>query len=572
MPRPMILIGIIACLGCGGCASQRLATSLGIKRERPTIENSSLSLASTSVDLQTEGTTGHAAQREAIGDRILLASVQTRIENSAGSPSDRPVATPVTIAPLVRETEPVPLNPASDASSVDISFDMHPQQTAELGGQSASARQTDVLALNLPSALAMVDSQHPAVAMAQWRVREAYARLDQAQALWLPTIQAGLSFNRHDGNLQASDGSILDVNRNSFQAGLGAGAVGAGTTPRPGLIAEFHLADALLQPQIAERNAWSRQHAAQAVTHNQLLAAATAYNDLVGADQGLEIVEASRARMADLFKITQDFAEAGQGLQADADRVQTELLLLDNQLVAARECIALASAALAQTLSMDACIEIIPMDAMLVPIQMTATSQDRCCLIRTGLATRPELKESQALVAAACEAYQREKLAPFVPSLLLGFSTGGFGGGLGDQLDNFDNRYDLDALMTWQVRNLGLGERASRRQSAAQIQQAKFEQLRVLDQVAREVTDAYTRVHYRVEQIAATQRAIAAADHSFARNLDRIRDGQGIPLEALQSSQALDLTQQAYLRAVLDYNQAQYQLQWALGWPLSSLN
>ncbi len=42
---------------------------------------------------------------------------------------------------------------------------------------------------------------------------------------------------------------------------------------------------------------------------------------------------------------------------------------------------------------------------------------------RRGLATRPELKESQALVAAACEAYNREKYAPFVPSVLLGFST-----------------------------------------------------------------------------------------------------------------------------------------------------
>ena len=113
--------------------------------------------------------------------------------------------------------------------------------------------------LNLPSALAMVGGQHPAVGFAQWRVQEAYAQLARAEILWLPSIQAGFSFDRHDGNLQASDGNIVDVNRNSFQYGLGAGAVGAGATQRPGLVAQFHMADAIFEPKIAEKRAWGQR-------------------------------------------------------------------------------------------------------------------------------------------------------------------------------------------------------------------------------------------------------------------------------------------------------------------------
>ncbi len=110
----------------------------------------------------------------------------------------------------------------------------------------------NTIELNLPSALAMVGGQHPVVGFAQWRVREAYAQLERADVLWLPSIQTGFSFYRHDGNLQASDGQIVDANRNSFQYGLGAGAVGAGATPRPGLVAQFHLADAIFQAHPTE--------------------------------------------------------------------------------------------------------------------------------------------------------------------------------------------------------------------------------------------------------------------------------------------------------------------------------
>jgi outer membrane protein TolC len=154
--------------------------------------------------------------------------------------------------------------------------------------------------------------------------------------------------------------------------------------------------------------------------------------------------------------------------------------------------------------------------------------------------------------------------------VLLGFSTGGFGGGLGNDLDNINNRYDFDALMSWEVRNLGFGERAARRESSARIQQAKFQKLRAMDQVAREISEAYSQVQLRDQQMTITQSAISAAENSYKRNLERIRDGQGLPLEVLQSVHALDSARRAYLRAVIAHNESQFRLQWALGWPVTA--
>ena len=424
--------------------------------------------------------------------------------------------------------------------------------------------------LDLGTALSMVGGDHPAVGFAQWRVEEAYAQLEQAKTLWLPSIRAGFSYHKHDGNLQASDGTISDVNRNSLQYGLGAGAVGAGTTPRQGITAEFHTRDAIFQPRIAEKTTWAREHAVNAEFNRQLLEVANAYIELLTAEQDRRIIEDSEKRMQQLSKLTGDFAKTGRGLQADADRMATETALIETRLIEARERADVASARLAQSLSVDANHRIVPHDQTCVPIDLVNLDTDKATLIATGLACRPELEESRALVEVACQEYQRQKFSPFIPSVLLGLSQTGFGGGVGSDVNDVDNRFDFDAMVTWEVRNFGMGERAARNATAARIEQAKFENVRRLDQVAREVSETQTQAIHRKQRIKIAQQAILTAENSYERNLRRIRDAQGLPLEVLQSVQALENARRAYLEAVSDYNQSQFQLQWALGWSVGS--
>jgi outer membrane protein TolC len=435
----------------------------------------------------------------------------------------------------------------------------------------ASQADSDAVPMNLPTALAMIGGQHPVVGFARWRVQEAYAQLDRAKVMWLPSIQTGFNYRRRDGNYQAVGGEIVDVNLNSMNFGLGAGAVAAGSPTRPGIVAQFHLADALFLPEAAKNNAWARGHSASAILNQQLLSGGTAYLDLLEAYQDYEILAEAVQRTADLKTLTQNFAEAGQGLKSDADRTATELALLQTRQMAANERRMVASTRLARTLSIPMSSSIQPQDTTAVPLELTSQGSDEPTLISTGLATRPELKESQALVAAACEAYKREKYAPFVPSVLLGFSTTSFGGGRGSEAERFGGRYDIDAMMVWETRNLGFGEGAARRERSSQVQQATFAKLRIMDQVAQEVAEANIQVKVRRQQVDMAQSAIARARDSYQRNRDRIRDGQGLPIEVLQSIQALEASERSYLRAVADYNRAQLQLQWALGWPIDTL-
>ncbi|HSG71742.1 MAG TPA: hypothetical protein VLA12_15070, partial [Planctomycetaceae bacterium] len=372
----------------------------------------------------------------------LVSDLETSrtLQTVAGEESNAPMLLP----------SPVSQYPAVDRPLVeltDISFE-----------------DTERFPLDLPSALRMVGGQHPVVGFAQWRVQEAYAQLDRAEVLWLPSLQAGFNYRRRDGNYQDVSGNVVDVNLNSFQYGLGAGGVGAGTPSRPGLVAQFHLADAIFQPEIAQKNAWGRGHAADAAENNQLLEAALAYINLLEAEQDRRIVEDTLDLTQDLAKLTSDYAASGQGLQSDADRLVTELKLVGSRMAEANERADVASSRLARALSIDAGQRIVPVDPTVVPIDLVPLGNEKGSLISTGLSNRPELKEAQNLVAAACDEYKRQKYAPLVPSVLLGFTTASFGGGLGGDLDNFGGRYDFDALMMWEVRNLGFGEKAARRE------------------------------------------------------------------------------------------------------------
>ena len=86
-------------------------------------------------------------------------------------------------------------------------------------------------------------------------------------------------------------------------------------------------------------------------------------------------------------------------------------------------------------------------------------------------------------------------------------------------------------------------------------------------QVAREIREAHVQVVARQKQINVAEQGVQAAVHSYQLNIERIKEAKGLPIEALQSIQALDQARREYLRSVIDYNSAQFSLLRALGWP-----
>src|SRR6185295_9837253 len=90
--------------------------------------------------------------------------------------------------------------------------------------------------IDLASALQLAGVQNPQIILARERIVEAAAMRQLAAAQFLPTINAGTNLDHHNGTLQQSNGTILNVNRDSMYLGLGAAAVGAGTVNIPGIV------------------------------------------------------------------------------------------------------------------------------------------------------------------------------------------------------------------------------------------------------------------------------------------------------------------------------------------------
>ncbi len=421
--------------------------------------------------------------------------------------------------------------------------------------------------LDLTTALYLTTGQNTQVALAQARIAESQAQADRAATMWLPSLRAGVNYNKHEGPIQSVAGDVFNTSRGALYTGLGANAVGAGSPGVPGLVANFHLTDAIFQPKAARNAASARGWEARAATNNELHQTAVTYLELLRAEQELAIARDAHERANQLTQLTQTYAKTGQGLQSDFERSQTELSQRVNEVQRAEEQVRVLTARLAERLRLDPFVKLLPQEVVVVPLQMVPPEASVHDLLAQGLGGRPEISESRALVAEALERLKREEYAPLIPSVLLGVSYGGFGGGLGSNISNFGSRLDGDAVAYWELRNLGAGDRAARSEANSRLEQARVKEIMALDRVAREVIEAHTQVESRRKQIATAEQGIQTALDSYDHNLERIKNAQGLPIEVLQSIQALANARRDYLRALIDFNIAQFTLYRSIGWP-----
>jgi outer membrane protein TolC len=461
--------------------------------------------------------------------------------------------------------------PASQITQVSaVAADTNHTEISGTNADPSDLAPSETQSIDLTTALLLTGGRSPDILFASARVAESRARLERADALWLPSLRAGTNYNKHEGRIQDVAGTVFETSRGSVYGGFGASAVGAGSPAVPGVLAQFHVADAVFQPRIARQTMCARSAEARAARNDALLATALAYNQLLRSLAEEQVAHDVLSLAQELERVTDEFARAGQGLLADHDRARAELAMRQNDLLRAQESVRTASAALAQTIRWEYAHQLRPLEEALHPVELGDAATPESALVAVGLSHRPELAQARHLVCEAVERLQRERYAPLIPSVLLGVSYGGLAGGLGGRIENEGDRLDADAMAYWELRQLGLGDRAAQREASAQVSQQRTRQVALMDRVAREISEAHAQVDVRRQQIPVTQQAVVAAMQSYDRNVERIRNGQGLPIEVLQSIQALASARREVVRVIADHNAAQFTLHRALGWPIDA--
>jgi outer membrane protein TolC len=431
----------------------------------------------------------------------------------------------------------------------------------------------DTRPIDLPTALRLAGVSNPEIQIAQQRVAEAMAQRQFAAAQFLPTINLGSNLDHHLGPVQDSNGTILKVNRDALYAGLGAGAVGAGTVTVPGVVWSANVADVWYGNLVSRQVVRQRRFESEAIRNATLLQVASAYLELVRAAGRYTVATQIREDGREVARVTANFAKTGQGRQADADRAATEYEQRETDVIQAKNDVQVASARLCQLLSLDPSIRLQPMERQVVPSGLVPEPTTLPELLAIAITQRPELRQQQAAVRAALLELQHAKVLPFSPQVLIGYSAGTFGGGSNliappqPRFGSFADREDFDVVLYWSLRNLGVGNLALVRFSRSQLRQSQLRELETLDRVRAEVASAQARVLARFAQIETNEKAIKSSMAAFKEDLFRTSHNKGLPIEVLDSLRLVGRSRYGYLDAIIDFNRAQYELYVALGQP-----
>jgi outer membrane protein TolC len=417
--------------------------------------------------------------------------------------------------------------------------------------------ESEVLPIDLPTALRLADERNLDIAIYVERIAEASARLAQARTRAVPTLRAGATHDRHSGNIQETGGQVLDVDRASQFTGIGAGLA-------------VDVADAVFAPLVARQNQVAVAAASTANRHLVLLEVASAYLRLLQSREETNIAQRALDRALDLATLTADYAEAGQGLLADAEMAAVQPLLWEQRRLIAVERTEAAAAELARLLHLDANVELEPLENEIPVLEIFSGNEGVEALVSRALLDRPEAEQYDALVAAAEDDLNAQRYGLFIPSVGLDYRVGQFGGAPGSSIENRDDRDDLTLSLYWQFDNFGFGHRARTNEKRAQLREVSLERDKLRDGIAAEVRAGHSRVRSFAGQLEFAESAVARAEQAYRLNRERIFDQQGLPLEALQAMQMLAAAELADLDARVGHALAEVRLHTVLGSPIDS--
>jgi outer membrane protein TolC len=406
--------------------------------------------------------------------------------------------------------------------------------------------------VDLPTVLRLAGAQNLDIQIARERLTEARANQESTREQFFPWLALGATYRRHDNQIQDIEGKILDVHKQSYSVGAT-------------LTAQVDIGDAIYKTLAAHQLVRAADQAIEAQRRDSLLAAAQGYYDLAKAQ-----TTAGVAREA--IRISQDYQDQLQqavaiGIAFKGDELRVRVQTERNQLALrqALEQERIAAARLAQILHLDATVELVAREADLAPLSLLRTDTPLDVLVGQALTSRPELKQSQAFVAAAHETKEGTIYGPLIPTLGVQVFAGGLGGGVGGATGNFGESEDYAAGLSWRIGPGGLLDFGRIHAAESRLRGAQLFGEKLKDEITRQVVESHTRVRSLADQLTTTKLALGTAEETFRLTRARKEFAVGNVLENIQAEQELTRVRTDYLNVVAEYDKAQYALERAVG-------
>ena len=412
---------------------------------------------------------------------------------------------------------------------------------------------TNALPIDLPTALRLAGARNLDVQIARENLHEAQANRQSAVEHFFPWVAPGIGYHRRDGVAQASpSGQISDANYQSW-------------TPGATAVAQLNLGNSIYTTLAARQLVKASDQALETQRQDATLAAAQGYFDLVKARALVGVVNEAIQISLDYQQQLHAAVVAGIAFKGDELRVQTQterhLIALQQALERQRS----ASVNLAQVLHLDATVELAPLDTGLTSLTLFPTNASMSALVAQALNGRPELKQSEALMAATRAEKNGAVYGPLIPSVGAQVFGGGLGGGPEGSSGTFDGMADYTVGLSWQIGPGGLFDSGRIRASKARLAATQLAQSKLKDTITSQVVDALVAVNSTAAQIQLAEQNLNTASETLRLTRQRKQYGVGIVLEDIEAQQALTQARADYVTALAEYNKSQYALSRDIG-------
>ena len=479
-----------------------------------------------------------------------IMQVALRIQDNLPDATDPELLPKATTEPP--ETDSKPVGPESDISVLV-------PEISEVPAVSSSPSQ-ETLTIDLATVIRLVNDNSPAVGFSRAKVQEAQARAQAADLLWLPNLSAGTTYNRFDGQTQNQRGEVFGVSRSNLFA-------------NGGVALTLDVSEAIYRPLIAQRIASAEEQRADATSLAAELDAIIAYLELSQIHGLIEInaqtLEKGEAMLTAAKNAQRAKLDRSPG---DVNRVQTEVLFRRQERLDLKGKAGVASARLAKLLLLRPTVWLVPQTAELVPITLVNPETPLDELVSMAIQNRPDLAASREILSAAWERVRKAQREPLLPKVQVVNQGGVFGGGKNADIQDFAGRNAATALLYWELKNLGFGNRLEISERQAGVDQAHFVVAETQARMSSEVVEAAQMSAAKLAGLSLSEQTVNEAIELYRINQEgtfNVIDAKNLfdALRPLQALQMLNQAKQNRLSAVLDYTRAQYRLYLALGCP-----
>ena len=417
----------------------------------------------------------------------------------------------------------------------------------------AQPASTNTLPIDLPTTLRLVGARNLDIQIARENLNEARAKHQSAVEQFFPWVAPGIGYHRRDGVAQASpSGIISDANYQSY-------------TPGATAVAQWNLGNAIYSTLAAKQLVKASDQAVDTGRQDAILSAARRYFDLVKARALVCVINEAIQISQDYQQQLHEAVAAGIAFKGDELRVQAQNGHYQISLEQAQEQQRAASVNLAQVLHLDSRVDLVPLDTGLTSLTLSPTNAAMDELVVQAMQNRPELKQSQAVLAASRAEKNGAVYGPLIPSLGAQVFGGGLGGGPDGRPDTFDGMADYTVGLSWQIGPGGLFDSGRIKAGKARLAASKLAQSKLKDAITSQVVDALVAVNSTTIQIQLAEQNLNTASEALRLTRQRKQFGIGIVLEDIQAQQALTQARSDYVAVLAEHNKAQYALRRAIG-------